>query len=436
MSTLVGSFTSLATLNLGWYLVTAGALVAVAFFLLGDPRAHFLKGRRARRRHHEPVWRRATATTLIVVSGGVLVAGCGIWWVRRDLVGNITTVVLDHEAEPQQNEQSIWDQYPNGRNLLLLGSDTRQGLDERYGNAADIKGARSDTAILIHISGDGKWISGVSIPRDTVMVLPLNKKACGNQAAERSARFNEAFEVGGAACTVAAAERLTGLRVDNVLSVDFEGFKKLVDALGGVRVCLNHAVQDTDALLDLPAGKQKLGGEATLSLMRARHSLGNGSDIGRTARQQYLITQTAQQVRSGGVLRNPAKLYRVASAATKALTADQGLASIDSLLDLAQEVSGVNADRIHLTTLPWLPDPNNPQVTVVKDEDKAAPVLRAMKNDLEPGAAPTEPTTSASSTPTTSSDPGSTGTPTTTKPLVTSTTKTTDPSVKDVFCEP
>jgi LCP family protein required for cell wall assembly len=403
--------------------------VAVALFVLGDPRDRFAPGRRARR-ERSPSWRRATATVLIVVSGAVLVAGFGIWWVRRDLVGNITTVALDHPVEPKAHEKSIWDQYPNGRNLLLLGSDTRQGVDGRYGSASRLEGARSDTAILVHISGDGKWISGISIPRDTVMELPLTKKVCGRQAYDHANRFNEAFQAGGPACTVAAAERLTGLRVDNVLAVDFEGFKKLVDALGGVRVCLNHPVHDTDSLLDLPGGRQKLGGEAALSLMRARHSLGNGSDIGRTARQQYLITQTAQQVRSGGVLRNPAKLYRVATAATRALTADEGLASVDSLMDLAEQVSGVAPSRIHLTTVPWLPDPNDPENTVVVDEAKARPLLRAMKDDTEPGA-PRGGRTTGSTTPT---DPSSPTTTTTTK-AATPITTTTDPSVKDVFCE-
>src|SRR3954451_9159422 len=100
MSTLVGSFTSLATLNVGWFLLAAGALIAVALFVLGDPRDRFAPGRRARR-EHSATWRRATATVMVVVSGAVLVAGFGIWWVRRDLVGNITTVALDHAAEPK-----------------------------------------------------------------------------------------------------------------------------------------------------------------------------------------------------------------------------------------------------------------------------------------------------------------------------------------------
>jgi LCP family protein required for cell wall assembly len=266
------------------------------------------------------------------------------------------------------------------------------------------------------------------------MDLPLSKKACGRQPSDRRGMFNVAFEVGGPVCTVAAAERLTGLQVDNVLVVDFSGFRRIVDAIGGLRVCLNHAVHDRKALLDLPAGTRKLGGKDTLALMRARKSLGDKSDIGRTARQQYLLTETVAQVRSGGLLHKPAKLYRVASAATKSLTTDKGLGSVDALLDLAEQLSGVEEDRIHLTTLPWLPDPQNPENTIVMDEEKAAPFLRSMDRDQEPGVKRTKPAATATTTPPQPGEPTPTERPAKKQPTTTTTTAT-DPTVKDLFCD-
>jgi LCP family protein required for cell wall assembly len=265
-----------------------------------------------------------------------------------------------------------------------------------------------------------------------MMDLPLTRKACGRQAAERHDRFNAAYDNGGPACTVAAAERLTGIQVDNVLVVDFTGFEKIVNALGGLKVCLRHPVYDRNALLDLPAGTRKVGGKDALALMRARKAFGNRSDIGRTARQQYLITQIVTQVRARGLLSNPARLYRIASAATRSLTTDKNLGSVDALLDLATQVSGVEEKRIHLTTLPWLPDPANPTVTVVIDEDTARPLLRAMTRDEEPGVRRPTPTASPAVTPGSDEQPTTT---TTTAAPATTTSTTTDPSVTDTFCD-
>ena len=137
--------------------------------------------------------------------------------------------------------------------------------------------------------------------------------------------INESFNSGGITCTWKTVETLTGIHIDHFVKVDFTGFKGMVDAVGGVEVCLPEAVDDKKALLHLAAGEQTLNGEQALGYVRARYSLGDGSDIGRIQRQQMFIASMVKKVMSGETLTDPAQLCGFLDAGTKAVTTDPEL---------------------------------------------------------------------------------------------------------------
>lgn len=299
-----------------------------------------------------PTRRRHRWLRIVSLAASVLVlAAAGIGWsVYNKLDGNIRTDVGTAQKLEHYEDQRPGPSRGEARNILLLGSDSRHGGNSEYGH--DAGGQRSDTAILLHLSADRRSATGVSLPRDLMVDIPACGGRGGGRVPARFAQFNSAFQTGGAACTIRTVETLTGLRVDHHLVVDFTGFKALVDKVGGVEVCLPGAVRDRDAQLELPAGRQTLGGEDALGYVRARHGLGNGSDTDRMSRQQQFLGSLVKKVRSNGVLLNPAKLYPVLHSATSALTADEGLDSLNELYELARSVRNIPEDRVRFLTVP------------------------------------------------------------------------------------
>lgn len=145
---------------------------------------------------------------------------------------------------------------------------------------------------------------------------------------------------------------LTDIRIDHHMVVDFHGFKDIVDAVDGVEVCLAKPVDDREARLRLPAGRVTLDGEQALGYVRARKSLGNGSDTARMDRQQRFLGALVNKVQSDEVLLNPVKLYPLLDAATSSLTTDPALASLRGLYELVRGVRDIPAERVQFLTVP------------------------------------------------------------------------------------
>ncbi|MFD3537407.1 LCP family protein [Streptomyces sp. NPDC058664] len=293
-------------------------------------------------------WLRWTAlgVSVVVLAG----AGAG-WWFYRKLDGNITTDTTAADELRKYEKERPAAVVSAARNILLIGSDTRAGAGNReYGR--DKGTQRSDTTILLHLSAGKSSATAVSLPRDLMVTIPSCRKADGTRTREQFAQFNWAFEFGGTACTIRTVEKLTGIRVDHHMVIDFQGFKKMVDAVDGVEVCLKEPVDDSDAKLKLPAGRQTLHGEQALGFVRARKSIGNGSDTERMDRQQQFLGALVNKVQSNGVLLNPTKLYPVLDAATKAITTDSGLDSLRDLYDLARSMRSVPTEKVQFLTVP------------------------------------------------------------------------------------
>ncbi|MHC3464449.1 LCP family protein [Streptomyces flavovirens] len=297
------------------------------------------------RRH----WLRWTALGASFV---VLVAAGAGWWLYRKLDGNITTdTSAAAELKAYEKERPTPVAQGDAQNILLIGSDTRSGENSEYGRD-DGGSQRSDTTILLHLAADRRSATAVSLPRDLMSRIPSCHTADGKTTKAQFAQFNWAFELGGTACTIRTVEKMTGVRIDHHMVIDFNGFKDMVDAVDGVEVCLKEPVDDKDAHLTLPAGRQKLDGEKALGYVRARKSIGNGSDTERMDRQQKFLGALVNKMQSNGVLLNPTRLYPVLDAATKSLTTDPGLDSLRDLYDLVRGMRNVPTERVQFLTVP------------------------------------------------------------------------------------
>ncbi|MFF6971125.1 LCP family protein [Streptomyces tsukubensis] len=332
-------------------------------------------------------WLRWTALGVSVV---LLSGSATAWWFYRKLDGNITTdTATAVELETFEKERPVQVSL-DAKNILLMGSDTRRGEgNSKYGRD-DGGSQRADTVILLHIAADRQSSTSMSIPRDLMTTIPSCRRPDGSRTEERLGQFNSAFETGGAACAIRTVEKMTGVRIDHHMVVDFRGFTKMVDAVDGVEVCLKEPVDDPDAHLDLPEGRQTLDGEQALGYVRARKSIGNGSDTERMDRQQQFLGSLVKKVQSDGVLLNPGKLYPVLDAATKSLTTDPGLDSLKDLYDLTRSLRNVPTENVQFLTVPrrpWANDRNRDELV----QPQASVLFRQLREDspitvLTPGA--------------------------------------------------
>ncbi|MFF4664091.1 LCP family protein [Streptomyces sp. NPDC001282] len=312
----------------------------------------------APRGRHWPRWAALGAALVVLAAAGV-----GSWLYRK-LDANIktdTSAAAELRVYERERPATV---VRDAENILLIGSDTRAGDNRAYGRD-DGGSQRSDTTILLHLAADRESVTAISLPRDLMVEIPVCHRPGGAATKKQFAQFNWAYQFGGTACTIRTVEKLTGIRIDHQMVVDFNGFKDMVDAVGGVEVCLKKPVDDPDARLKLPAGRQNLDGEQALGYVRARKSIGNGSDTERMDRQQQFLGALVNKVQSDGVLLNPTRLYPVLDAATKSLTTDPGLDSLADLYDLVRELRDVPTDGVQFLTVPrqpYGPDPNRDEL--------------------------------------------------------------------------
>ncbi|WP_246081101.1 LCP family protein [Nonomuraea mesophila] len=321
------------------------------------------------------------------------------------VAGALTGYVVYRDAFGNIKQKSINDDIINPRpvdtgalNVLLVGSDTRAGEgNAKYGQEdarkADGGGKRTDTIILLHISPDRDQARLISFPRDSMVQIPKCKNETTKQEMPpRRDMINSAYNSGGVACTISTLETLTGIRVNHFVEVDFSGFKNIVDALGGIEICLQNGVNDKASKLVLPPGKSLLNGEKALGYVRLR-KYGDGSDLQRIKRQQIFLSKVIAKATSSELMTDVGKLRDFIAAAAGSVTMDPALANdTQKLIDIAMSTKQLTAKGVELTTVPVLPDPENPEARVIWREPDAQKLFTAVKTDTEP----TEPSPSAS----------------------------------------
>lgn len=275
-------------------------------------------------------------------------------------------------------------------NFLLVGSDNRAGLTKaqikelKVGGTEVAAGARSDTMLLVHISKKRDNAVIISLPRDSVVTIPEHISSDGTKTIPaRQNKLNAAFSIGGAPLLISTLEGATGLRIDHYIEINFLGFKNIIDALGGIDVCVKRDINDPKSYLTLKAGVHTLDGLQALRYVRTRYFDGRG-DIGRMERQQEFMSAVLRKASSSGTLLNPIKLVNFFNAAIKTVTTDEQLDKND-LLTLGKQLKNLSADNVRTLTIPL--SNANARVSglgsvVLWDEVLAPELFDRLKNDL------------------------------------------------------
>ncbi|MEB8343059.1 LCP family protein [Streptomyces endophyticus] len=319
--------------------------------------------------------RRIILWTLLVL---VLAAGGTGYWLYSNLNGNIDGVDLDEAIGGDRPEKLP----TSGQNILVLGSDSRSGANASLGTGK-VAGARSDTAMVLHIPEGRSRATAVSIPRDTLVTRPGCTKADGTKtpSADR-VMFNSVYSLAGPACVVKTVEAMSGVRMDHFMEIDFAGFKGLVDAIGGVSVTVDKPIHDKSSGLDLEAGTHKLDGTESLAFVRTRHGVGDGSDLGRIGLQQQFMIALLSEIKQQDLLGSPTKTYKIANSLTASLTTDDGLASLTKLATFGRSMRGVDPASMETIMLPVAYDKADPN-RVVAAQPQADTLWKAVRGDRE-----------------------------------------------------
>ena len=326
--------------------------------------ARIAAGRRARQR-------RVALVVCSAVSAVVLLFAGTAWGFTSYINDSIGRVNAGTAGTPSSGPLTV----------LLAGVDVRAGLTRHQQLALHVGNSvsfNSDTLMLIHVSGDRSHVTVISIPRDSWVDIPGHGMS----------KINAAYGLGGPPLVVKTVEQNTGLTINDFIQVNFLGFVKVIDALGGVNICLPFAVNDAYSGLHLTAGPHHVGGITALEYARDRHSFAT-SDLARISDQQHLLASMLNEAISSGTLANPLKLSRFLGAALAAIKVDQGL----NVSSLADQLRGISPHNVRFMTVP-LSNYNYQTPTgesaVLWDASAAQKLFSEMKND-QPATRPARP---------------------------------------------
>jgi LCP family protein required for cell wall assembly len=312
-----------------------------------------------------------------------IVAISGISWAG---LGRITAAIPKIDAfggldnRPKKESSAV--------NYLIVGSDTREGLSRaeikrlKVGGTDVAAGKRSDTMLLVHISKKRDKAAIISVPRDSYAKIPEHENSQGKLIPATYSKINSAFNWGGAPLLIQTFEEMSGLRIDHYVEINFVGFVRMVDALGGVEICTKRDIDDPKSHLVLPAGRHVLDGVDSLKYVRTRQFDGLG-DLGRMKRQQEFAGAMLRKATSAGVLLNPVKMVDFISSALDSVVTDEGLNQGD-LLTLGKQLRNLSASNVRTLTIPlkyYNYSKNGVSAAVLWDPVLAPELFERIKND-------------------------------------------------------
>lgn len=363
---------------------------------------HRLLDPRGEQASYEHAQRRARIIGRIVVgflAAVVLVAAVGVLTVKSILdkvnhTASLDTYIPPSERPSRQTPDPASGNKGTPQNILILGVDSRLGENSQFQVTTGPKQTESlsDTAILAHLSGDGKHVTLISIPRDSVVKIPACDKVDPNgdilrdssgqplMTAPVTALFNEAIERGGPACTAKTLEQLTGVYIDHYLEIDFSGVIKMSNALGGVPMNICEPIHDAHTGLNLPAGEVNLKGDQALAFVRARYGLTGGDDLHRIQRQQQFMASMVRKALSSSTLFNLPSMTSFYGDVASSLTTDMGSSD---LIHLALHYRHLDTNNIVFATVPTYPAPKGDQwyQHLYWSQDESAALFSAIKDD-------------------------------------------------------
>jgi LCP family protein required for cell wall assembly len=272
--------------------------------------------------------------------------------------------------------------YDASENILLVGSDSRAGNNQKFGKY--VQGQRSDTMLIVHIRPHHQGAVVVSLPRDSEVPILACKADTKHHYQGQPAlpgqdeMLNATFALGGPLCLWKTVEQETGIRIDHYVGLTFSGFINVINDIGGVNVCLPKSIHDPKSGLNLGRGEHHVKGFEALAFWRERY-VGEGSDLQRIQRQQYLMAGLMQEVKNGGLLSNYPRMYSVLRDSAKALTVDQGL-SLSDMVSLAENLRSLNSRSVRFITVPNGQDPTNAN-RVVWSQPAADHLFNAIEHD-------------------------------------------------------
>jgi len=321
--------------------------------------ARISAGRRARQR-------RALLMASGALSALVMLAAGSAWALTSYVNGHLTRVNAGTTGTPSSGPL----------NILVAGLDERTGLTRRQQLRLHVGRStgetNTDTLMVVHVPGDHRYVQVVSLPRDSWVAIPGHGMD----------KINAALGLGGPQLMVRTVEQITGLTINDYVEVNFLGFVKVIDALGGVNICLPYAVDDSYSGLHMSAGMHHVDGITALEYARDRHSFAT-SDLARIQDQQQIISTALSEAVTSGVLANPVRLESFMSAASAAIKVDQGF----NVVSLADELRGISPSDVTFTTVP-LANVNymtpGGESAVQWNASAASALFTSMKNDQPP----------------------------------------------------
>ncbi|WP_070031078.1 LCP family protein [Streptomyces abyssalis] len=319
-----------------------------------------------------PKRRRPLRRAAVVVLAMILVGSGGTYaWAETKLQRDVNLDKFTDRPPPGK-----------GTNYLIVGSDSREGLSEA--DRKELKtgvfgGRRTDSMILMHKGENGTTM--VSLPRDSWVTIPGYKRpSTGKQSQPVQNKLNSAFALGGPELLIATIELNTGLRIDHYAEIGFAGFVNIVDAVGGVPMCIKRDIKDEDSGADLRKGCQNLNGAEALAFVRQRKQEAQG-DLGRTQNQQRFLSALAGKATSPGTVLNPSDVYPALSAGLDTLVVDEGM-SMRALTTMFRSVQGVSKGGGQQVNVPTAGGISTPKGSALRwDEAKSKKLFSQLKSD-------------------------------------------------------
>jgi LCP family protein required for cell wall assembly len=320
---------------------------------------------------------RVTGWLAAAVAGLLVLATLGSYFKIRsewDTIGHLTVTGGELGERPPK--------YDNALNVLMIGSDSRAGRNAKIGGYD--QGQRSDTVMVVHLAPGRHRVIVLSIPRDTVvpvLACPLSAGTAGQQAAPGAVeRINATFAAGGPVCLWKTVEQVTGIHIDHFAELNFVGFEKVINSLGGVEVCLPAAVDDPISGLNLSAGKHRIMGPQAIAFWRTREGLGMNDDPQRIQRDQFLMASLVQGIEHSDLLGSPARIFSVLSDIASALTIDRGLDE-QGILKIAGSMKGISGKSVQFVTAPFEAYPSDPIAELQLAQPQASQLFSAIAHD-------------------------------------------------------